>query len=117
MNAPIISDPALRLVELIQSSAVLRPVVEDRPDLHALFIRAAEVAGKMSSDRSRLIESVTRAADASDRVVEAIREGNVADLAERLVVAARAIDELGDAFKDFRPIAAVAISVANSAAN
>jgi hypothetical protein len=66
-----LSGPALELIELIQSSPALRPIVDGSPKLLAVFIRAAEVAVKMSSDRTRLIAAVTRAADASDRVVEA----------------------------------------------
>ena len=68
---------ALQLVELIQSNAVPRTVVQDRPDVLALFHSSGGTAEKMSADRSNVIEVVTRAADTSDRAVEAIHTGRV----------------------------------------
>jgi hypothetical protein len=117
MNNPTISATALRLLELIQSNAVLRTAVEDRPDLLAIFIRAADVAAKMSADRRRLVEAVTRAADASDRAVEAIRDGIVGELAERLLVAGREIENLGEALKEFGSAPGAKTSDASSESN
>jgi hypothetical protein len=44
MNNPTISGPALRLVELIQASDVLRPPMEKHPDQPANLIHAAEIS-------------------------------------------------------------------------
>jgi len=115
MNHP--SEPALELIELMQSNAVLRTIAEDRPDLFASFVQAAEAAAKMSSDRSQFIAGITRAADASDRVIEAIRSANVIELAERMQTAARAMADLGDALKKFFPAAVATSSSASSAPN
>lgn len=104
-EVPTISGHTLQLLELIQSNAILRTAVEDRPDLLALFIRAADVAAKMSADRSHLVEAVTRAADASDRALEAIHDGKVGELADRLIVAAHEIENLGKALQAFSPVA------------
>jgi hypothetical protein len=116
MNNPTISDPALRLVEMLHASPVLRSMVEDRPDLLVVFIQAAEVAVKMSTDRGRLIAAVTRAADASDSVVEAIQVGNDVELAARLLLAGSAIQALGEALQEFSP-KAVAMSRDSGAAS
>ena len=116
MNDPI-SAPALELIELMQSDASLRTIAEGSPELFANLIQAAEVAAKMSSDRSQLIAGITRAADASDRVIEAIHSGNVIELAERMQTAARAIADLGEAFKKFFPAAIATSGAASSAAN
>jgi len=115
MNHP--SEPALELIELMQSNAVLRTIAEDRPDLFASFVQAAEAAAKMSSERSQFIAGITRAADASDRVIEVIRSGNIVELAERMQTAARAITDLSDAFKKFFPAAIATSSSVSSAAN
>jgi ABC-type transporter Mla subunit MlaD len=117
MNSSTISPPALQLIELTQSNDVLRTIAEDSPELFASLIQAAEVAAKMSSDRSQLIAGITRAADASDRVIEAIRSGNIIELAERMQTAACAIADLSEAFKKFFPAAIATSSSANSAAN
>jgi len=116
MNSDL-SGPASQLVELIRSSDVLGPMVQDSPDILAVFIQATEVAVKMSSDRPRLIAAVTRAADASDRVVEAISERNVVELADRILTAGREIGKLGEALNEFRAIAVAPPIAANSAAN
>ena len=105
MTSRLPSGPALDLVDLIQSNAVLRTAVEERPDLLALFIRAGDVAAKMSSDRSRLLDAVTRAADASDLVIETIRKRHNVELIAHLLLAAQAIENLGDILKEFFPIA------------
>jgi hypothetical protein len=117
MNTSTVSEPALQLIELMQSSDVLRTIAEDSPEVFAGLIQAAEVVAKMSSDRSQLIAGITRAADASDRVIEAIHAGNVIELAERMQTAARAIADLGDAFKEFFPAAIATSGAASSAAN
>ena len=116
MNSTI-SAPALQLIERAQSNDVLRTIAEDSPELFASLIQAAEVAAKMSSDRSQLIAGITRAADASDRVIEVIRSGNIVELAERMQTAARAITDLSDAFKKFFPAAIATSSSVSSAAN
>jgi hypothetical protein len=117
MNHPTISATALRLLELIQSNAVLRTAVEDRPDLLTLFIRAANVAAKMSADRARIVQAVTSAADASDRAVEAIRDGKVGELADLLLKAGHEIESLAKLLKEFDPIAAAVSDEADKASN
>jgi hypothetical protein len=116
MTDPILSDPGRLVAELIQSSDVLRPIVTSNPDLVAIFIRATNVAARMSSDRERLIAAITRAADTSDRVLEAIQQGKAVELAERLLVAAQAIDDLGAALQEFVPIAVAPIAAATRGA-
>ena len=117
MNNPTISATALRLLELIQSNAVLRTAVEGRPDLLALFIRAADVAAKMSADRAPLVQAVTSAADASDRVVEAIRDAKVGELADLLLRASHEIESLAKHLQAFDPISAAVSDEADKASN
>lgn len=117
MNNPTISATALRLLELLQSNTVLRTAVEDRPDLLAIFIRAADVAAKMSADRARIVQAVTSAADASDWAVEAIRDGKVGELADLLLRAANEIERLAKLLQEFDPIAATVSDEADKASN
>jgi len=102
---------------MVRGSAVFRWMVEQDSYLLALLIAAAEAAAKMSSERSQFIAGITRAADASDRVIEAIRSANVIELAERMQTAARAMADLGDALKKFFPAAVATSSSASSAPN
>lgn len=111
MSTQTISAPALQLLEMMRSSPVLQPIVADNPDLVAVLIQSAEVAAKMSSDRSRLIDAVNRAADESDRVLEAIRDGKAVELMDRLLTAGREIDALGKVFQEFVPISTVSSDV------
>jgi hypothetical protein len=117
MNTSTITEPALELIQLMQSSAVLRTIAEDSPEVFAGLIQAAEVAAKMSYARSQLVAGITRAADASDRVIEAIHAGDVIELPERMQTAARAMAGLCDAFKKFFPAAIATSGAGNSAAN
>jgi hypothetical protein len=116
MNTSI-SEPALQLIELMQSDAGLRTIAEGSPELFANLIQATEVAAKMSYGRSQLIAGITRAADASDRVIEAIHSGNVIELAERMQTAAVAMEGIAEAFKKFFPAAIATSGAASSAAN
>ena len=104
MNQNTLSGPTLELIERLQSSPVLRAVIADRPQLFTNFIRIAEVSARLSSDRARFVATLTRAADASDRVVETILSGGDVHLPERLLLAARMFQDFGDAIEEFFPV-------------
>jgi hypothetical protein len=103
MKKSTLSPSALQLVELIESNRDLRTTIERRPELLPLFIHAADLAAKISADRFLVLEAVTRAADASDKALAAIRNGEVVQMAELLLTAASAIEELCRFLKELVP--------------
>jgi hypothetical protein len=113
MNDHTISGPALRLHELIQSSFALRPIVARHPDLlSALMLAAARAEECGKSDH--LIEVVGRVAWTGDRIVEA---GNDTELAERILPADRAAEDLGNILRELVPEALPIGGVSSAPAN
>jgi hypothetical protein len=104
MNETTLSSSALEVLAIVRSSAVFRPLIEQYPDLLALFTQAADSA-KSIADRARLIGAVTRAMTASDKCVEEICRTGVADLSELSIAANRACEELGQVLKELVPSA------------
>jgi hypothetical protein len=112
MNNSTISEPALKLIAMIQAKDVLRQL-DDHPDLLAMFIECAEIAVKMSADRGRLIAKatrdvdrerliplVTRVCDGEDRVLEAIARGNLVEVEREMRTSQQAFEILGAALKE-----------------
>jgi len=102
MSDSTIRGPALRLHELIQSSVALRSMVERHPDLLSALMQAAARADERGKSDS-LIEVVARVACTSDLVVEASCGGNDTELAERILLADRANEDLGDILRELCP--------------
>jgi hypothetical protein len=101
-NDSTISGSALRLHDLIQSSVALRSMVARHPDLLSALIKAATIADERGKSDS-LIEVVARAACTNDRVVEATCSGNDIELSERILLADRANEALGDILRELVP--------------
>ena len=115
MTDSSLSSSALEVLVILRSSAVFRPLIEQHPDLLALFIQAADSA-TTAADRERLIGAVTRATAASDKCVDAVcGGGNVVDLTELNLTANRASEQLGQILKELVP-SAVPITIGVSAA-
>jgi hypothetical protein len=115
MNESSLSSSALEVLAILRSSKVFRPLIEEHPDLLALFIQAAD-STTTAADRERLIGAVTRATAAGDKCIEALCSGgNVVDLTELNLTADRASEELGQILKKLVP-SAVPITIDASAA-
>jgi hypothetical protein len=92
----------LEVVEMIQSDAVFRGMIEQHPDLLTLFIRAAEAAAATTSDQACLLEAVARAIATSERAVEAMCSGSD-ELADLMFHNSRASEDLGRLLKRLYP--------------
>jgi hypothetical protein len=102
MDHRTLSGFALEVVELIQSDDVFRGLIEQHPDLLALFIRAAEAAAANTSDRARLLEGVALVISTSERAVDAMCKGSD-DLPELMLHNSRASEDLGRLLKQLYP--------------
>jgi hypothetical protein len=104
------SDAAAQVLAMVQSSEVLRSLVEKHADLRELLIQAADAAAE-SSELQRLFEAVALAAAASDRELEARWSGNdnSAELAKLELLASQAHENLGTVLREFCPDAPATI--------
>jgi hypothetical protein len=117
MNTSSISDAAAKVLAIVQSSEVFRPLVENHSDLRALLIRAAQAAERTTADRERFVEVVIRATSATDKALEATCSGNDVDLAKWTPIAHRASEELGQILKQLCPEALPIGGVSSAPAN
>jgi hypothetical protein len=105
MNDPIsnseISGSAVQVLAIVQSGVALRPIVARHPDLLSALIRAARIADERGKSEL-LIEIVARVACTGDRLAVADSH-NAAEFAERILLADRAAEDLGDMLRELCP--------------
>lgn len=113
MRAPTTSATA-RFVEIARQNPALRAMFDASPESLPLFVRSLLIASRISSGREELLEAVTRAADASDSVLEAMNGGGAEfDLVGRLVTAGQALDHLGKTLADVDPTTGSVLRITN----
>jgi hypothetical protein len=113
MSSEMISDFAVEILELVQSSSVLRALIDDYPDFLPLLIQAAEFASKTSFDRGRFVEIVRRAVDISDMEVELLCIG---DAAGRAAIAPAAMQAFKDLARILKRLCPSVVPIGNSSA-
>ena len=112
-NSDRSNSAALRFAEIARQNPALRAMFEANPESLPVFVRSLLIASRISSGRAELLEAVTRAADASDSVLEAMNGGVGFDLVGRLVTAGQALDHLGKMLADVDPTTGSALRIVN----
>jgi hypothetical protein len=105
MNDPIsnseVSGSAVQVLAIVQSGIALSPIVAQHPDLLSALIEAAARADERGRS-DLLIEIVARVACTGDRLAVADSH-NAAEFAERILLADRAAEDLGDILRELVP--------------